>query len=226
MRTTRLRRLALPVSLAMAAGLLAGCGGGGDEASPSPTKTAKSEATGDSSSSASAEESESAEPAAAGGGDDCLTGTWDTDVDGMLKQMEVLMGDAIGDTDITATGGVTTTFKDGTLAASYDAFTLTFVMTAEGMDMTMTMGFDGDATATYSAADGQLTIGSMDMSTVDITYTAKVGDQTMDMSDQVGDSMSGVGASSGTSAYVCDGSTLTTTASAGGTEVTQVYHRK
>jgi hypothetical protein len=222
-RTTRLRRLVLPTALAVTVGLLAGCGGSAGSDPTSPSTSTSSEPS-ESPSESTAEESSS--PAAAGA-DECLVGSWASDTDGLTRQMEKLMGDAVEGATVTATGDIVTTFDGTNLTASYEAFTVTFNVTESGMAMVMDLGFNGSGTTTYTVADNQLTLGTMDMSGVAITYTAKIGDETMDMSDQLGDSMDGLGTSAGTtSTYACDGSTLTITAGSDGAEMTQVYHRK
>jgi len=225
-RPTRLRRLALPAALAVTVGLLAGCGGsaGSDTTSPSKTKSAPAEESESPSESPADEESGSP---AAGGNDDCVVGSWTNDTESLARQMEKLMGDAVEGATVATSGSIVTTFDGTNVTAAYNTFTVTFTMSQEGVDMVMDLGFNGSGTSTYQAADGQLSIGSMDMSGVAITYTAKVGDQTMDLSDQIGDSMDGIGTSSGsTAAYTCDATTLSVAAEAGDVDMTQVYTRQ
>lgn len=227
MRLTTLRRAAVPATLAVAVGLLSACGGSsgsGTSSTPKGDKTSASSEASPSESSSPADESSS--PAAAGG-DDCVIGSWVSDTEGLTRQMEKLMGDTLEGAKVSATGDIVTTFDGSKATAAYNAFTVTFNVTQNGMDMVMNLGFDGAATTTYTATGGQLTLGAMDMSGVKVSYTAKVGDQTMDLSDQLGDQMNGVGTSAGaTSSFTCDATTLTTTTAAGGAEMTQVYKRK
>lgn len=227
MRTTSPRRVALPAVAAVIVGLLAGCGGSGGSA---PTSTSSSpeaaESPSDSPSEEAADDTET-EAAPAAGADDCLLGSWVSDNETLAGQMEALMGTAVEGATVSTAGDIVMTFDGTTATAAYQGFTMEFTMTESGVDMVMDLGFDGTASSTYQASDGQLSIGSMDMSGVAITYTVKAGDQTMDMSDQLGDSMDGVGTSAGsTTSYTCDASTLTVAAESGEAELTQVYHRK
>lgn len=219
-------RVALPLAAALAVGLLAGCGGSsGATSSSSSSSPVASDSSSATPSATESSESSSAAPATAAA--DCLVGTWETDVSGLTEQMKAVMGPELGDSEIVSTGTLDTTFDGTTATAAYHAFTLTFNVTIEETPMVMTMGFDGTASATYSTSGDQLALGQMDMSGVAVTYTATVGDQVMDMSDALGDSMSGLGTTAGTtSAYTCDATTLTTTTTEEGAQVTQTYHRK
>ncbi|KGM11912.1 hypothetical protein [Cellulomonas bogoriensis] len=140
MRRSRSRLLALPLGLALVAGLAA-CGEDETEATPTP---GADEAT-------ASPEPEPVDDAAA-----CLEGEWDLDVTDQLAAQQALMG--VTDAEVQVDGSATLTFTDGTVVRTLDEVESQVSFTFMDEQMEVWSRQDGTATGSYTVTGDRLDI--------------------------------------------------------------------
>lgn len=170
MRLSLVRATPLAVGAVL---VLVGCTGGGD---PAPAESA-----GASSESPSDKGDKSPQPeedeAATAGGPECLEGTWDADLQAAADAMGSMPG--IGELNpvIEVTGSSTVTFDGSTMTTEYVDQSSSVTIDVNGAPMTTRTSMDGTLTASYTATDGEIEVGEVDLSGVTISNTTIVDGQ-------------------------------------------------
>ncbi|MCC2335536.1 hypothetical protein [Cellulomonas wangsupingiae] len=184
-----MRRTPAVTVTALTALLLTACTGGDREAAPSGGATPA-----DASAGASADASPGA-PADAGGGtqpdapfdggtEQCLVGVWRLDLAAMQDDLSTMLaggGEAAGDVEVEVEGATTYEFAaDGSFAAAVDSSS-SMTLSSDGEELTSSTASTGDLTGVWSLAGDVLTISDVDAAGLDVTTTAALGGESIDV---------------------------------------------
>ncbi|WP_152667248.1 MULTISPECIES: lipocalin family protein [Cellulomonas] len=171
------RTPALAVTAAAALLLTACTGGADDPTSPGPTGPSGGSA-GEASSAPEAVPAEPLPPATA----ECLAGTWRLDLAAMQDDLAQLFAAADDDAvEVTVSGTSTYEFEaDGSFAATVDS-TSGMTMRSDETELTSRSESSGDLTGAWSLDGDRLTISDVDSSGLDVTTTAEMDGETLDV---------------------------------------------
>jgi hypothetical protein len=165
------RTPALAVTAATAL-LLAACTAGSDDPT-TPTGTGPSAGA----AASPAPPAEPLPPATA----ECLAGTWRLDLAAMQDDLAQLFAAADGEVEVEVAGTSTYDFAaDGSFTATVDS-TSGMTMRSDDTELTSRSESSGDLTGAWSLAGDQLTISDVDSSGLDVTTTATMDGETLDV---------------------------------------------
>ncbi|MFC0644968.1 hypothetical protein [Cellulomonas phragmiteti] len=114
--------------------------------------------------------------------DDCVVGTWRLDLAAMQGELrDLVAGSGDGEVEVTLDGTTTYEFEvDGRFTAAVDSSS-SVAMSAGGDELRSTSASAGDLEGTWVLADGVLTIADVDPQDLDVTTTATLGGDPLDV---------------------------------------------
>ena len=120
-----------------------------------------------------------------GGTQECLVGTWRLDLAAMQDDLRTMLagggGEAAGDVEVEVEGATTYEFAaDGSFAAAVDSSS-SMTLSSDGEELTSATASTGDLTGAWSLAGDLLTISDVDAAGLDVTTTATLGGESIDV---------------------------------------------